>query len=174
MIGNVRYGYFSKPTEKKKEYLYSVETDDGKYTKVYREDLECKNGFHHWWYQLLKTENTPINICDKFGHQIKLNDVLIAPKHDLEGNHSAWSVCVATKPKKYDRFENEEFVFKRLAIGWEHRVRIGSPVNEFRLGLTDYTDEIIYIGHLSEFVDELGYLKDYEKMIESPDGKLVY
>lgn len=172
-LGNTRYPLSGKAGVKvKKEVLYHVEINDGEYAPVYREDLESKNGFHNWWYKLLKTDDAPTGFHDKNGHQIRLKDVLIVPHFDFYDKQTSWSVVVAMVPEKYSRFEKEKVVFKTLHIGWDHRIVAGKPQNG-RSSMTDYTDECIYVGKLEEFVDELGYLVDYGKIIQSPDGNPV-
>lgn len=157
----------------KKTYLYSVGTDDKRFTPVFKEDLETKNGFHNWWYKLMdKGDNRPTTYKDKDGKTIHLNDILLIPNHDFNGEHYSWSVVVAMVPEKYSRFENEDVILKTIHIGWDHRIRIGKPEKE-RLRMTAYTDECMIVGKLKDIIESNGYLKEYNKTIQSPDGKSI-
>lgn len=157
---------------RKKEYLYSVETNDKQFTPVYREDLKAANGHHHWWYKLMvKGDDGPTEFKDKDGQTIHLNDILLVPNFDSKDIYS-WSVAVAMEPEKYSRHEKEKTILRQIHIGWDYRIRVGKPESQ-RENMTAYTDECIIIGQLRDIVRPDGYLIEYDKTIKSPDGMNV-
>ena len=132
--------------KRKKEYLYSIEINDGQFIPVYREDLESKDGKHNWWYKLMVSgSEEKAGFHDKDGNEIHLNDILIVPHYDWDNVLTSWTVMVAKKSEKWSRFEKENVVLKQIHLGWDYRIRMGKPTDE-REVFTAYTDECIRVG----------------------------